>query len=113
MGATKSSGQRAQDRPELPAIAETLSDPIVGALDGTIHTWNAGAERLFGYRAEEVIGKPVSILYPPDRLGETRGDPPLLGTWRGDRAVRHRPAPKGRHRCSGVAQPLAGSHAGW
>ena len=67
---SNSSGQPPQDRPELPAIAETLSDPIVGALDGTIHTWNAGAERLFGYRAEEVIGKPVSILYPPDRLGE-------------------------------------------
>jgi PAS domain S-box-containing protein len=67
---SNSRGQPPQNRPELPAIAETLSDPIVGALDGTIHTWNAGAERLFGYRAEEVIGKPVSILYPPDRLGE-------------------------------------------
>jgi PAS domain S-box-containing protein len=70
LGATSSSGQLPMDRPELPAIAETLSDPIVGALDGRIHTWNAGAEQLFGYRAEEVIGKPVSILYPPDRLGE-------------------------------------------
>jgi PAS domain S-box-containing protein len=67
----------------LPAIAELLSDPIVGALDGTIHTWNAGAERLFGYRADEAVGKPVSILYPPDRLGElgeiterlSRGEP--------------------------------------
>jgi PAS domain S-box-containing protein len=70
LGATKSSRHVSQDRLELPAIAEALSDPIVGALDGTIHTWNAGAERLFGYRAEEVIGKPVTILYPPDRLGE-------------------------------------------
>jgi PAS domain S-box-containing protein len=66
-----SSGQLPQNRPELAAIvAEALSDPIVGALDGTIHTWNPGAERLFGYAAEEVIGMPVSILYPPDRLGE-------------------------------------------
>jgi PAS domain S-box-containing protein len=70
LGTTTSSGQVSQDRPELPAIAEALSDPIVGALDGTIHTWNAGAEQLFGYRADEVIGKPVSILYPPERLGE-------------------------------------------
>jgi PAS domain S-box-containing protein len=70
LGTTKSSGQIPQDRPELPAIAEALSDPIVGALDGTIHTWNAGAEQLFGYRADEVIGKPVTILYPPERLGE-------------------------------------------
>ena len=59
-----------RDRLELAAIAEALSDPVVGALDGTIHGWNAGAEQLFGYRAEEVFGKPVSILYPPERLGE-------------------------------------------
>jgi PAS domain S-box-containing protein len=70
LGATRSSGQLPQDRPELPAIAELFSDPIVGALDGTIHTWNTGAEQLFGYRADEVVGKPVSILYPPERLGE-------------------------------------------
>jgi PAS domain S-box-containing protein len=70
LSATKSSGQVYQDRLELPAIADVLSDPIVGALDGAIHTWNAGAERLFGYRAEEVLGRPVSILYPPERLGE-------------------------------------------
>jgi len=58
-----------QDPLALAAIA-ALSDPVVGAVDGTIHTWNAGAERLFGYRSSEVIGKPVSILYPPERLGE-------------------------------------------
>jgi PAS domain S-box-containing protein len=55
---------------ELPAVAEIFSDPIVGTLEGTIHAWNPGAERLFGYRADEVIGKPVTILYPPDRLAE-------------------------------------------
>ncbi|MGH3048690.1 MAG: PAS domain S-box protein, partial [Gaiellaceae bacterium] len=69
MGATKSSRQVSPEPLGLAAIA-TLGDPVVGALDGTIHTWNAGAERLYGYRAEEVVGKPVSILYPPERLGE-------------------------------------------
>jgi PAS domain S-box-containing protein len=64
------SRQPHQDRPDLTAVAETFSDPIVGTLEGTIQTWNPGAERLFGYRAEEVIGKPVTILYPPDRLAE-------------------------------------------
>jgi PAS domain S-box-containing protein len=54
----------------LVAIGEILSDPVVGVLDGTIHTWNAGAEQLFGYGADEVVGKPVSVLYPPERVGE-------------------------------------------
>jgi PAS domain S-box-containing protein len=49
---------------------EVLGNPIIGALDGTIQTWNGGAEQLFGYRADEAVGKPVSILYPPERLGE-------------------------------------------
>ena len=39
-------------------------------LDGIIGTWNAGAERLFGYAAEEVIGRSISILIPSDRPDE-------------------------------------------
>jgi PAS domain S-box-containing protein len=35
-------------------------------LDGIITSWNAGAERIFGYMAEEIIGKPITILIPPD-----------------------------------------------
>ncbi len=69
MGATKSHRHVSQDPPALAAIA-ALSDPVVGTLGRTIHTWNAGAERLFGYCSDEIIGKPVSILYPPERLGE-------------------------------------------
>ena len=37
-------------------------------LDGVIQTWNRGAERIFGYTADEVIGKPVTILMPPERI---------------------------------------------
>jgi PAS domain S-box-containing protein len=55
----------------LAAIVESSSDAIVGkAPDGTILTWNGGAERLYGYRAEEVIGRSERLLVPADRAGE-------------------------------------------
>jgi PAS domain S-box-containing protein len=58
----------------LVAIVESSSDAIVSKdLNGVILTWNRGAERVFGYRAEEVIGQPVTILIPPDRLDEEPG----------------------------------------
>ena len=55
----------------LAAIVESSGDAIVAKdLNGIIQSWNAAAHRLFGYSAEEVIGKPVTVLFPPDRLGE-------------------------------------------
>jgi len=55
----------------LAAIVESSDDAIISIdLDGTIATWNDGARRLLGYAAEDVIGKSVSILIPPDREGE-------------------------------------------
>ena len=55
----------------LAAIVSNSDDAILGlALDGTILTWNAGAERIYGYSREQVLGRPVSILLPPDRAGE-------------------------------------------
>jgi PAS domain S-box-containing protein len=55
----------------LAAIVESSDDAIVGKnLDGVITSWNAGAVRLYGYRAEEVLGQPFSVLVPPDRSGE-------------------------------------------
>jgi PAS domain S-box-containing protein len=51
----------------LAAIVESSDDAIVGNdLAGIITSWNAGAERIFGYIAEEIIGKPATILIPPD-----------------------------------------------
>jgi PAS domain S-box-containing protein len=49
------------------AMAQAAHDAMVGVgVDGMIETWNAAAERLFGYAAAEVIGQPVAMLMPPD-----------------------------------------------
>jgi len=54
-----------QAQASLAAIVESSDDAIIGkALDGTIRTWNAGAERLLGYKAREVIGQSVFLLIP-------------------------------------------------
>ena len=55
----------------LASIVETSSDAIVGKdLKGVVSTWNRGAEELFGYTADEMVGKPISILIPDDRQDE-------------------------------------------
>lgn len=57
----------------LAAIVEDSDDAILSkTLDGTILTWNKAAERMYEYRADEVIGRNVSLLLPPDRPQETR-----------------------------------------
>jgi PAS domain S-box-containing protein len=53
------------------AIVQSSDDAIFSkTLDGKILSWNKAAERMYGYRAEEVIGRPVSLLLPPDRPDE-------------------------------------------
>lgn len=55
----------------LAAIVEFCDDAIMSkSLDGIFMTWNKAAERIFGYTPEEVIGKPATILIPPDRQSE-------------------------------------------
>jgi PAS domain S-box-containing protein len=55
----------------LAAIVEDSTDAILSkTLDGTITSWNAGAERLFGYSREQAIGQPISLIIPEDRLHE-------------------------------------------
>jgi PAS domain S-box-containing protein len=58
-----------EQRSSLAAIIDYADDAIVTkAPDGTVISWNYGAERLYGYTAEEMIGQPVARLYPPERL---------------------------------------------
>lgn len=53
------------------AIIASTSEAIVSkALDGTIKSWNKGAEKIFGYSAEEIIGESIRLLIPPDRQHE-------------------------------------------
>jgi PAS domain S-box-containing protein len=62
-------GQAVQTR--LAAIVESSPDAITGqSLEGTMTDWNPGAERLYGYTADEIVGQPSVALSPPDRHGE-------------------------------------------
>jgi PAS domain S-box-containing protein len=55
----------------LASIVQSCEDAIIGkTLDGTIVTWNPGAERLYGYSAIEVIGRSISMIFPPELKGE-------------------------------------------
>jgi len=57
----------------LAAIVESADDGIVSkTLDGTVTTWNAAAERIFGYSADEMVGAPIHVLIPPERYEEER-----------------------------------------
>lgn len=55
----------------LASIVESSNDPIIGkSLDGIIQSWNAAAERLFGYTAEQAVGQHISLIIPPDLMAE-------------------------------------------
>jgi PAS domain S-box-containing protein len=61
----------AEARSYLAAIVESSDDAIIGkTLDGRIASWNRGAERLYGYSAAEIVGKPLSVLVPPEHPDE-------------------------------------------
>jgi PAS domain S-box-containing protein len=82
---TEPSGAEAHAR--LAAIIESSDDAIVSkTLDGIITTWNKGAERIFGWTIDEVVGKPITILIPPDRLEE---EPKILERLRHGERVDH------------------------
>jgi PAS domain S-box-containing protein len=71
----------------VAAVVESSDDAIVTKdLSGIISSWNRGAEQIFGYKAEEVIGKPVTILIPADHPNE---EPDILERFRRGERINH------------------------
>ena len=71
----------------VAAIVESSDDAIVSKnLDGVITSWNNGAERVFGYSAEEAIGQPITIVIPHDRQNE---EPTILTRIRRGERIDH------------------------
>ncbi|HLB81728.1 MAG TPA: EAL domain-containing protein, partial [Gemmatimonadales bacterium] len=59
---------------QFKAMVESADDAVIGkTVDGIITSWNAAATELYGYAAEEAIGKPITLLAPPERSDEFRG----------------------------------------
>jgi PAS domain S-box-containing protein len=79
--------QAGESLSRLAAIVESSDDAIIGkGLDGTIVSWNPGAERIYGYALEEMIGRPISVLVPPDHSDEV---PQILDKIRRGERVDH------------------------
>ncbi|PYM67600.1 MAG: hypothetical protein DME11_03355 [Candidatus Rokuibacteriota bacterium] len=67
----KTHGETEAALARVAAIVESSDDAIIGkTLDGIIATWNRGAERLYGYPAHEVVGRPISVIVPPELRDE-------------------------------------------
>jgi PAS domain S-box-containing protein len=89
-------GRRPRNLPQAPdaadarrfeAIVESSDDAIISKnLDGTITSWNAAAERMFGYKAEEIVGKSIAVLMPEERHDDLEA---ILGRIRRGERVDH------------------------
>ena len=79
--------ERAEAHARLVAIIESSDDAIISkSLEGVVTSWNKGAERIFGWTAEEMIGKPITTIIPVDRLDE---EPHILSQIRSGLRVDH------------------------
>jgi len=71
----------------LSALIDSADDAIISkTLDGIITSWNQGAERIFGFTAEEAIGNSITIIIPPDHLDE---EPRILARMRAGERIEH------------------------
>src|ERR1044072_8974033 len=71
----------------LSALIDSADDAIISkTLQGIITSWNAGAQRVFGYTADEVIGKSITILIPKDHENE---EPAILARLRAGERIEH------------------------
>jgi PAS domain S-box-containing protein len=87
--------RRTEDASWLAALVQSTDDAVVGTdLDGRITSWNAGAEQLYGYAANEAIGQPVALIFPPERARE---DHDLLQRARAGEQVRDLETIRRRH----------------
>ena len=79
----------------LAAIVHSSDDAVIGeSLDGIVTSWNRGTERIFGYAADEVVGRPFSTLAPPDDAGGIAADLERSGTASGSIITRPAGAPR-------------------
>jgi PAS domain S-box-containing protein len=77
----------AETNAQLAAVIQSSQDAVMSmGVDGLVRTWNPGAEALFGYSAEEIIGKPIQALYPDD--GQEEHDSLFAGLREGQRLRR-------------------------
>ena len=98
----------------LSAIVDSSDDAIVSKdLKGVITTWNKGAERLFGYAAEETVGRPVTMLIPADRLDEEVEDSRTTQARGAGRSLRNDKGAKRRRTAEHLADHLAGQKRRW
>ncbi len=82
----------------LAQIVESSDDAILGKTsEGVVTSWNQGAARMFGYSAEEMVGRSLTVLLPSDRPDEPLDPPGAAQTGRADPAIRDSAGAQGRH----------------